>query len=194
MADVNIPSSRGSIVKTVLTYLFGFISGLVVVIIFYPLLNSNKLKSKAVTGNELQDISKYEPAELEEINSEIKPVISTSTSQIINLEISREAILEHTMEPMALIIAARPMPYKDPKTGRLAGVIVTEIDDSLPAHNLSGLESNDVILSVNGKKISSIEQAIELGREMKQEYETIEKVDVEILREGRLITLKYKIF
>jgi hypothetical protein len=51
-----------------------------------------------------------------------------------------------------------------------------------------------VILSINKNKLSSIEQALELGREMKQDYETIEKVDVEILRDGRLITLKYKIF
>jgi type II secretory pathway component PulC len=177
-----------------ITYLFGFVSGLVVVIVFYPMLRSNGLKSETISGNKLQDISKYEPAELEEINSEIKKPLNSIPQKIINLEISREAILENTMEPMALIIAARPMPYTNPKTGKLGGIIITEIDDSLPAHTLSGLQQNDVILSINKNKLSSIEQALELGREMKQDYETIEKVDVEILRDGRLITLKYKIF
>lgn len=194
MAYSDESSSTNSTVKTVLTYLFGFISGLVVVIVFYPTLNSYRMKPNAGALSDSENSILRETEESVEINSEIKPAKNPSAIKVIDLEISREEILEHTTDPMSLVIAARPMPYTNPKTGKLAGVIISEIDDSLPAHNLSGLQKNDVILSVNKQKLNSVEHALEIGRAMKEDYLTIERVDVEILRDGRSLLLKYKIF
>jgi len=84
---------------------------------------------------------------------------------------------------------AKTTTYRDPKTGQPAGVMVTKVRPGSVANKL-GIYPDDVILTINGRRVTKKSQAISIVRdELDNRKRNI--LDVGILRNGRKISKKY---
>ncbi len=81
----------------------------------------------------------------------------------------------------------RTRPYRDPKTGRYAGI---QVSDIAPGSIVSrhGLEAGDIVKSINGDPVSSTQEAISY---VKTNSETTRHWEVVVERQGRDVTLTY---
>lgn len=100
--------------------------------------------------------------------------------------VNREAVRTQMQDPAALVRQARIMPnYRDgePNGLRLVGVTPNSVYSQL------GIRSGDVIHSVNGAKITSQNQAMQLLEKLQEEN----SVTIEVERRGRKQKMEYSI-
>ncbi|MHC4952697.1 MAG: PDZ domain-containing protein [Planctomycetota bacterium] len=84
---------------------------------------------------------------------------------------------------------ARTSTYHNPKTGAAEGILVTRLRRNSVANKL-GIYPDDVILSINGKRVTKKSQAISIVRnELEKKKQNI--LEVRILRNGREIVKRY---
>lgn len=79
-------------------------------------------------------------------------------------------------------------PYYDPKTRNKKGIEITSIEPG-SIFEQKGLQPGDIVLSVNGTPVSSEAALIEYVKKNWERYTTFH---VQVLRNGKIITLTYK--
>ena len=84
---------------------------------------------------------------------------------------------------------AKTTTYRDPKSGKAEGILVTKVRPGSVANKL-GIYPDDVILTINARRVTKKSQAIAIVRdELDKRKQNI--LVVEILRNGRKITKNY---
>jgi general secretion pathway protein C len=124
--------------------------------------------------------SKSRPSKLKKAGESVKKVNENE------FEVERSAIEEQLNDKQALARQGRVVPnYKNGKRDglKLVGISPNSVYSQL------GIQSGDVIQSVNGKKITTSQQAMELFDKMRSEN----KVSIEVERRGQKRRMEYKI-
>ena len=74
------------------------------------------------------------------------------------------------------------------KSRELSGVSQAPVETESPLHSL-GLQANDVIKEINGKPITSMATGQKALAELKNQKTGV----IKVLRDGKLVTINYKI-
>jgi general secretion pathway protein C len=101
-------------------------------------------------------------------------------------EISKDLIAKVTENPMAFMKGARVVPAM--KNGKPEGIKLYAIRPSSPYAKL-GLTNGDTLSSVNGLEITSAEK----GLEIYQKLRSATSLELDVIRRGKPVTLKYTI-
>ncbi len=101
-------------------------------------------------------------------------------------EISRDLVAKVTENPMAFMKGARVVPAM--KNGKPEGIKLYAIRPSSPYAKL-GLTNGDTLTSVNGLEITTAEKGLEIYQKLRSST----SLEVEVLRRGKPVTLKYSI-
>lgn len=101
-------------------------------------------------------------------------------------EIDKALIDRVTANPMAFMKGARVVPAM--KNGKPEGIKLYAIRPSSPYAKL-GLTNGDTLMSVNGMQLDNVEK----GLEMYQKLRSSTNLEVEVVRRGKPMTLKYTI-
>ncbi|MBA2539950.1 MAG: PDZ domain-containing protein [Deltaproteobacteria bacterium] len=114
------------------------------------------------------------------IDSGIKKLDDTT------FEISKELVAKVTENPMAFMKGARVVPAM--KNGKPEGIKLYAIRPSSPYAKL-GLTNGDTLTSVNGFELTSAEKGLEIYQKLRSST----SLEVEVIRRGKPVTLKYSI-
>jgi len=109
-----------------------------------------------------------------------KPLKAVSTV------LSRKYISKQTHNFSKLLSQARALPHI--KNGKMDGFVLSEIVPGSLYQSI-GLQNGDVLLKVNGLKITGAKQAME----MYQKLQTASVIDLELIRAGAMMPLHYEI-
>ena len=101
-------------------------------------------------------------------------------------EISKDLVAKVTENPMAFMKGARVVPAM--KNGKPEGIKLYAIRPSSPYAKL-GLTNGDTLTSVNGLEITTAERGLEIYQKLRSST----SLEVEVLRRGKPVTLKYSI-
>ena len=101
-------------------------------------------------------------------------------------EISKDLVAKVTENPMAFMKGARVVPAM--KNGKPEGIKLYAIRPSSPYAKL-GLTNGDTLTSVNGLEITSAEKGLEIYQKLRSST----SLEVEVIRRGKPVTLKYSI-
>jgi len=101
-------------------------------------------------------------------------------------EISKDLVAKVTDNPMAFMKGARVVPAM--KNGKPEGIKLYAIRPSSPYAKL-GLTNGDTLTSVNGFEMTSAEKGLEIYQKLRSST----SLEVEIIRRGKPVTLKYSI-
>ncbi len=114
------------------------------------------------------------------IDSGIKKLDDTT------FEISKDLVAKVTENPMAFMKGARVVPAM--KNGKPEGIKLYAIRPSSPYAKL-GLTNGDTLTSVNGLEITSAEKGLEIYQKLRSST----SLEVDVIRRGKPVTLKYSI-
>ena len=103
-------------------------------------------------------------------------------------QIKRSDLLKYTNDLSSVLMQARAVPNRDPATGEINGFRILDMQENSIFGQL-GLARRDVLKSVNGQPIDSIQKAMELYNEMKNGS----KVELGVERNGKNETKTYDI-
>ncbi len=81
-------------------------------------------------------------------------------------QIKRSDLLKYTSDLSSVLMQARAVPYRDPSTGEIAGFRLLDMQENSIFGQL-GLARMDILKSVNGEPIDSIQKAMEMYNGMK---------------------------
>lgn len=95
-------------------------------------------------------------------------------------QIKRSDLLKYTNDLSSVLMQARAVPNRDPATGEINGFRILDMQENSIFGQL-GLARMDVLKSVNGQPIDSIQKAMELYNEMKNGS----KVELGVERNGK---------
>jgi general secretion pathway protein C len=118
--------------------------------------------------------------------------LSKSTSEDIvqtgnnEVEIKKEFLMEKLRDPN-ILFQAHAVPFKDPG-GNVQGFKILSIVPG-SVFEVMGLLADDVIQSVNGEPMDSIAKA----QELYGQASTAEEVNIDILRDGRIVNKVFKV-
>ncbi len=101
-------------------------------------------------------------------------------------EISKDLVAKVTENPMAFMKGARVVPAM--KNGKPEGIKLYAIRPSSPYAKL-GLTNGDTLTSVNGFEMTSAEKGLEIYQKLRSST----SLEVEVIRRGKPVTLKYSI-
>jgi general secretion pathway protein C len=101
-------------------------------------------------------------------------------------EISRELVAKVTENPMAFMKGARVVPAM--KNGKPEGIKLYAIRPSSPYAKL-GLTNGDTLTAVNGFELTSAEKGLEIYQKLRSST----SLEVEVIRRGKPVTIKYSI-
>lgn len=101
-------------------------------------------------------------------------------------EISKDLVAKVTENPMAFMKGARVVPAM--KNGKPEGIKLYAIRPSSPYAKL-GLTNGDTLTSVNGFELTSAEKGLEIYQKLRSST----SLEVEVIRRGKPVTLKYSI-
>ncbi len=138
---------------------------------------TSKSDRKSRRSRQSKDVARSVPKPPEEVSGEI---------EVETISITQD-VLQSSMDNLSeLMTQVRVRPYF--RKGKPEGLIVSQIQaDSL--FNKLGLMNGDIIASVNGKQMSSPEQAFQLYNSLKSGSQ----VSIEITRRGQKKMLTYEI-
>lgn len=103
-------------------------------------------------------------------------------------QIKRTDLLKYTSDLSTVLMQARAVPYRDPSTGEIAGFRILDMQENSIYSEL-GLARMDILKSVNGEAIDSIQKAMEMYNAMKNGN----KFELMVERGGRNETKTYDI-
>jgi general secretion pathway protein C len=112
-------------------------------------------------------------------------VISTGTNQF---QIKRADLLKYTNDLSSVLMQARAVPNRDPNTGEINGFRILDMQPGSIYEQL-GLQRMDVLKSVNGEPIDSVQKAMELYNTLKNGNQ----VKLGIDRGGKTDTMTYDV-
>jgi general secretion pathway protein C len=101
-------------------------------------------------------------------------------------EISKDLVAKVTENPMAFMKGARVVPAM--KNGKPEGIKLYAIRPSSPYAKL-GLTNGDTLTAVNGLEITTAEKGLEIYQKLRSST----NLEVEVIRRGKPVTLKYSI-
>lgn len=101
-------------------------------------------------------------------------------------EIDKNLVAKVTENPMAFMKGARVVPAM--KNGKPEGIKLYAIRPSSPYAKL-GLTNGDTLTSVNGFELTSAEKGLEIYQKLRSST----NLEVEVIRRGKPVTLKYSI-
>lgn len=105
-----------------------------------------------------------------------------------NFRIKRSDVLKYTSDLSSVLMQARAVPNKDPVTGEIDGFRILDMQSGSIYEKL-GLQRMDVIKTVNGERVDSIQKAMELYNALKNNANLKLGID----RGGRLEGFNYSI-
>jgi len=108
------------------------------------------------------------------------------TAQTTRKSMSRNQLQKQLQNFPALLSQARVMPHL--VHGKAAGFMISEIAPG-SLYQQAGLQNGDIIVSVNGKRITGAKQAMS----MYQTLQTASAIDLELLRAGQARRIHYEI-
>ena len=122
-----------------------------------------------------------------------EPALSTTGSGGIlkqgnDVTISRATIEKYTANIGEVLQQARAVPNRDPITGEINGFRILFIKPESIFTEL-GLKPGDLLQEVNGQKVTSIQQAMEMYQSLK----SVNNISVNIEREGRKEALNFNV-
>lgn len=103
-------------------------------------------------------------------------------------QIKRSDLLKYTTDLSSVLMQARAVPYRDPSTGEIAGFRILDMQENSIFGQL-GLARMDILKSVNGEPIDSIQKAMEMYNAMKNGN----KFELMVERGGKNETKTYDI-
>ena len=101
-------------------------------------------------------------------------------------EISKDLVAKVTENPMAFMKGARVVPAM--KNGKPEGIKLYAIRPSSPYAKL-GLTNGDTLTAVNGLEITTAEKGLEIYQKLRSST----SLEVDVIRRGKPVTLKYSI-
>jgi len=120
-----------------------------------------------------------------------EPAITSATGIQQNgntFNIARKTINQHLENIGQVLQSARAVPNRDPITGEINGFRVLFIKpDSI--FNELGIKPGDILQEVNGQRITSIQQAMEMYQNMRNASD----ISINLMREGRNETYNYNV-
>lgn len=117
------------------------------------------------------------------LGSEAAPVIAVSDDKMI---INRQALLKKIPDLITALQQAIPLPHIE--KGKIIGLKLTHFKDKELAKSV-GIKEGDVLTKINGAKIDSITNALNVYQQVKNQ----DKIQVEIKRGAKSQSLTYYI-
>lgn len=122
------------------------------------------------------------PAAAAQANTDVKAVAPN------RFQIKRSDLMKYTSDLSSVLMQARAVPYRDPSTGEIAGFRLLDMQENSIFGQL-GLARMDILKSVNGEPIDSIQKAMEMYNAMKNGS----KFELMVERGGKNETKTYDI-
>lgn len=152
-----------------------------------------KVVFRNLNNNLLEYIEMAQPQNKVNFESAPKAAVSTGPADVVNagnntFKIKRADLLKYTNDLSSVLMQARAVPNKDPITGEVNGFRLLDMQPGSIYERL-GLQRMDVIKTVNGEPVDSIQKAMELYNALKNN--SIVKMGVE--RGGKQENMTYNI-
>src|SRR3989344_352572 len=103
-------------------------------------------------------------------------------------QIKRSDLLKYTNDLSSVLMQARAVPNRDPATGEINGFRLLDLQENSIFGQL-GLARMDILQSVNGERIDSIQKAMETYNAMKNGN----KIELGVVRNGKTEVMTYEI-
>ncbi len=111
------------------------------------------------------------------VSNASKDVVAVAPNKF---QIKRSDLLKYTNDLSSILMQARAVPNRDPSTGEINGFRILDMQENSIFGQL-GLARMDVLKTVNGQALNSIQKAMELYNEMKNGS----KIELGVERNGK---------
>jgi len=151
--------------------------------------NSGRLERVMLGGAPpITTVAAAEPAKPPGDGDDLQASIDSGIKKIddVTYEIDKSLIEKVTANPMAFMKGARVVPAM--KNGKPEGIKLYAIRPTSPYAKL-GMTNGDTLQSINGFELTSVDKGLEIYAKLREAT----SLEVEIIRRGKPVTLKYTI-